>query len=195
MPVSFKKYISVSLHILSSVYLPQNNETLIWTIWWQPQTRIHIFALNVTNKSPHTTVNSLICITHNFWKHTDKQQCLMKCFSLQNKKTKESFWVFQPYFGEDDEFGVSVVLFLPFFYPVVLYNCSVRREDCSLCKNADQKYNCVWCSTTKSCIYNRLCGEEQQQCPPPKITDVRTIFLAFLLPLECIQFIKFIVTL
>ncbi|XP_016136353.1 plexin-B2-like [Sinocyclocheilus grahami] len=54
---------------------------------------------------------------------------------------------------------------------VVLYNCSVRREDCSLCKNADQKYNCVWCDTTKSCIYRDLCNQELKQCPPPKITD------------------------
>uniref|UniRef100_A0A673L8G4 Plexin-B2-like n=1 Tax=Sinocyclocheilus rhinocerous TaxID=307959 RepID=A0A673L8G4_9TELE len=55
---------------------------------------------------------------------------------------------------------------------MVLYNCSVRREDCSLCKNADQKYNCVWCDTTKSCIYRDLCNQELKQCPPPKITDI-----------------------
>ncbi|XP_077090611.1 plexin-B2a [Siphateles boraxobius] len=55
---------------------------------------------------------------------------------------------------------------------VVLYNCSVRREDCSLCKNTDPKYNCVWCDTTKSCIYRSLCDTELQQCPPPKITDI-----------------------
>ncbi|KAL1275744.1 hypothetical protein QQF64_035367, partial [Cirrhinus molitorella] len=55
---------------------------------------------------------------------------------------------------------------------VVLYNCSVRREDCSLCKNADQKYNCVWCNTTKSCIHKDLCSQELEQCPPPKITDI-----------------------
>ncbi|XP_051544129.1 plexin-B2-like [Myxocyprinus asiaticus] len=55
---------------------------------------------------------------------------------------------------------------------VVLYNCSVRREDCSLCKNAEQKYDCVWCDTTKSCIYRKLCSQELEQCPPPKITDI-----------------------
>uniref|UniRef100_A0A8C1CJC0 Sema domain-containing protein n=1 Tax=Cyprinus carpio carpio TaxID=630221 RepID=A0A8C1CJC0_CYPCA len=55
---------------------------------------------------------------------------------------------------------------------VVLYNCSVRREDCSLCKNADKKYNCVWCGTTKSCVYRALCTQELNQCPPPKITDI-----------------------
>ncbi|TRY62363.1 hypothetical protein DNTS_020994 [Danionella cerebrum] len=55
---------------------------------------------------------------------------------------------------------------------VVLYNCSVRREDCSLCKNAEQKYSCVWCGTTKSCIYQKLCKDELGQCPPPKITDI-----------------------
>uniref|UniRef100_A0A9J8BX48 Sema domain-containing protein n=1 Tax=Cyprinus carpio carpio TaxID=630221 RepID=A0A9J8BX48_CYPCA len=55
---------------------------------------------------------------------------------------------------------------------VVLYNCSVRREDCSLCKNTDQKYKCVWCDTTKSCIYKDLCSQELEDCPPPKITDI-----------------------
>ncbi|KAI7791770.1 plexin-B2-like [Triplophysa rosa] len=55
---------------------------------------------------------------------------------------------------------------------VVLYNCSVRREDCSLCKNADKKYDCVWCDTTKSCIYKDLCSTELEQCPPPRITDI-----------------------
>uniref|UniRef100_A0A8C1PAP3 Plexin b2a n=1 Tax=Cyprinus carpio TaxID=7962 RepID=A0A8C1PAP3_CYPCA len=55
---------------------------------------------------------------------------------------------------------------------VVLYNCSVRREDCSLCKNADKKYNCVWCGSTKSCVYRALCTQELNQCPPPKITDI-----------------------
>uniref|UniRef100_A0A672SPC2 Plexin B2 n=1 Tax=Sinocyclocheilus grahami TaxID=75366 RepID=A0A672SPC2_SINGR len=45
-------------------------------------------------------------------------------------------------------------------------------SDCSLCKNADQKYNCVWCDTTKSCIYRALCNQELAQCPPPKITDI-----------------------
>ncbi|XP_050963134.1 plexin-B2a isoform X5 [Labeo rohita] len=55
---------------------------------------------------------------------------------------------------------------------VVLYNCSVRREDCSLCKNAHSKYNCVWCDTSKSCIYRNRCSEEAKQCPDPKITDI-----------------------
>ncbi|KAK2832460.1 hypothetical protein Q7C36_015922 [Tachysurus vachellii] len=55
---------------------------------------------------------------------------------------------------------------------VVLYNCSVGREDCSLCKNADTKYNCVWCDTTQSCIYSKLCSKELEQCPAPTITDI-----------------------
>ncbi|KAA0720962.1 Plexin-B2 Precursor [Triplophysa tibetana] len=57
-------------------------------------------------------------------------------------------------------------------FRVVLYNCSVRREDCSLCKNADKKYDCVWCDTTTSCIYKDLCAKELQQCPPPRIMDI-----------------------
>ncbi|XP_073724722.1 plexin-B2 isoform X2 [Misgurnus anguillicaudatus] len=55
---------------------------------------------------------------------------------------------------------------------VVLYNCSVRREDCSLCKNAEKNYNCVWCDNTKSCIYKDLCNQELSQCPAPTITDI-----------------------
>lgn len=55
---------------------------------------------------------------------------------------------------------------------VVLYNCSVGRKDCSLCKNADPKYNCVWCGSTQSCIYNKLCTKEVQTCPAPTITDI-----------------------
>ncbi|KAG7455798.1 hypothetical protein MATL_G00244860 [Megalops atlanticus] len=56
---------------------------------------------------------------------------------------------------------------------VTLYNCSLGREDCSLCKNADPQYSCVWCSTTSSCVYRELClGNEMQHCPAPKITDI-----------------------
>ncbi|KAI1882308.1 hypothetical protein AGOR_G00249340 [Albula goreensis] len=56
---------------------------------------------------------------------------------------------------------------------VTLYNCSLGREDCSLCKNADPKYQCVWCDRTRSCVYRKLCyAEEAQACPPPTISDV-----------------------
>ncbi|XP_029908714.1 plexin-B2b [Myripristis murdjan] len=60
---------------------------------------------------------------------------------------------------------------------VTLYNCSVGREDCSLCKNADQKYTCVWCAKRKACVYNKLCTPDQHDsndtgCPDPQITDI-----------------------
>ncbi|XP_061085199.1 plexin-B2-like [Conger conger] len=56
---------------------------------------------------------------------------------------------------------------------VTLYNCSLGREDCSLCKNADAQYNCVWCHKTSSCVFHQLCSEgEAQECPSPKITQV-----------------------
>ncbi|KAG9332888.1 hypothetical protein JZ751_014417 [Albula glossodonta] len=56
---------------------------------------------------------------------------------------------------------------------VTLYNCSMGREDCSLCKDADPQYRCVWCARTRSCIYSELCqGIEVQDCPNPKITDI-----------------------
>lgn len=57
--------------------------------------------------------------------------------------------------------------------PVVLYNCAVGREDCSLCKHADAKYSCVWCPARRSCVYRELCQTpEPQQCPDPQIVDV-----------------------
>uniref|UniRef100_A0AAQ4P2Z2 Plexin b2b n=1 Tax=Gasterosteus aculeatus aculeatus TaxID=481459 RepID=A0AAQ4P2Z2_GASAC len=63
---------------------------------------------------------------------------------------------------------------------VTLYNCSVGREDCSLCKNADPKYRCVWCAKQRACVYEKLCNPDQQgaadphsaQCPDPQITDI-----------------------
>uniref|UniRef100_A0A665UTT9 Plexin-B2-like n=1 Tax=Echeneis naucrates TaxID=173247 RepID=A0A665UTT9_ECHNA len=56
---------------------------------------------------------------------------------------------------------------------VVLYNCSVGREDCSLCKHADAKYQCVWCAASRTCVYRELCHSPQPtQCPNPEITDI-----------------------
>ncbi|XP_067090022.1 plexin-B2b [Osmerus mordax] len=57
---------------------------------------------------------------------------------------------------------------------VTLYNCSMGREDCSLCKNADPKYRCVWCTSRKSCVYEKLCSENPQdtECPDPQISDI-----------------------
>ncbi|XP_028304931.1 plexin-B2a isoform X2 [Gouania willdenowi] len=58
---------------------------------------------------------------------------------------------------------------------VVLYNCSVGREDCSLCKHADTKYQCVWCAASRTCVYRELCPsqqQQQQQCPDPEISDI-----------------------
>ncbi|XP_061663981.1 plexin-B2-like [Syngnathoides biaculeatus] len=56
---------------------------------------------------------------------------------------------------------------------VVVYNCSVGRDDCSLCKHADAKYECVWCAAAQACVYRRLCATPPPaSCPPPKITDI-----------------------
>ncbi|TDG96509.1 hypothetical protein EPR50_G00229430 [Perca flavescens] len=57
---------------------------------------------------------------------------------------------------------------------VVLYNCSVGREDCSLCKHAEAKYQCAWCAATRTCVYRDLCpsSQPQPQCPNPEITDI-----------------------
>ncbi|XP_042157362.1 plexin-B2b [Oncorhynchus tshawytscha] len=61
---------------------------------------------------------------------------------------------------------------------VTLYNCSLGREDCSLCKNAAPKYSCVWCAKRKSCVYEKLCIDQatedpqDTECPDPQITDI-----------------------
>lgn len=63
---------------------------------------------------------------------------------------------------------------------VTLYNCSVGRQDCSLCKSADMTYRCVWCAKQEACVYEKLCNSEQQgvddpyntECPNPQITNV-----------------------
>uniref|UniRef100_A0A8C6U5B0 Plexin b2a n=1 Tax=Neogobius melanostomus TaxID=47308 RepID=A0A8C6U5B0_9GOBI len=56
---------------------------------------------------------------------------------------------------------------------MVLYNCSVNRGDCSLCKHADSKYQCVWCAASHTCVYRDLCLSEQPElCPNPEITDI-----------------------
>ncbi|XP_043964125.1 plexin-B2-like isoform X2 [Gambusia affinis] len=55
---------------------------------------------------------------------------------------------------------------------VTLYSCSVGREDCSLCKHADDKYNCEWCEEMK-CVYKKICKlPKLAQCPKPTITDI-----------------------
>ncbi|XP_064175637.1 plexin-B2-like isoform X2 [Anguilla rostrata] len=55
---------------------------------------------------------------------------------------------------------------------VTLYNCSRDREDCSLCKNAEPEYGCVWCAGTRTCVYSQLCAEEAPVCPDPTIAEV-----------------------
>uniref|UniRef100_A0A3Q0QW98 Plexin b2b n=1 Tax=Amphilophus citrinellus TaxID=61819 RepID=A0A3Q0QW98_AMPCI len=61
---------------------------------------------------------------------------------------------------------------------VTLYNCGVERNDCSLCKNADPKYKCVWCSKRKACVYEQLCDPvpHNTECPNPEITDITPRF-------------------
>uniref|UniRef100_A0A8B9RJ73 Plexin b2b n=1 Tax=Astyanax mexicanus TaxID=7994 RepID=A0A8B9RJ73_ASTMX len=60
-----------------------------------------------------------------------------------------------------------------FLSSVTLYNCSLGREDCSLCKNADPKYQCVWCARTRSCVFEKLCTtDEAQECPDPGISAI-----------------------
>ncbi|XP_042559424.1 plexin-B1-like [Clupea harengus] len=55
---------------------------------------------------------------------------------------------------------------------VLLYNCSVERDDCSVCQSAEAKYRCVWCSASQTCVHRDLCTEVQDVCATPTITDV-----------------------
>ncbi|CAG5926826.1 unnamed protein product [Menidia menidia] len=65
---------------------------------------------------------------------------------------------------------------------VVLYNCSVGREDCSLCKHAHAKYQCVWCTASRACVYSRICTTPPPaHCPDPEISDLSILFFFHLL--------------
>ncbi|XP_056280657.1 LOW QUALITY PROTEIN: plexin-B2-like [Pseudoliparis swirei] len=56
---------------------------------------------------------------------------------------------------------------------VVLYNCSVGRPDCSLCGHSSPRYECVWCSSSRRCVYRQLCpAAPPARCPDPEITDI-----------------------
>ncbi|CAN9508504.1 unnamed protein product [Ophioblennius macclurei] len=56
---------------------------------------------------------------------------------------------------------------------VVLYNCSVGRPDCSLCKHAERRFQCVWCPSSRSCVFKELCpATEPARCPAPHISDI-----------------------
>ncbi|KAF7660414.1 hypothetical protein LDENG_00282200, partial [Lucifuga dentata] len=66
---------------------------------------------------------------------------------------------------------------------VILYNCSMGREDCSLCKNADPKYKCVWCAERQACVFQKLCSERSEsdnpydtECPDPRIREIIPLF-------------------
>uniref|UniRef100_A0A672LQ63 Plexin-B2-like n=1 Tax=Sinocyclocheilus grahami TaxID=75366 RepID=A0A672LQ63_SINGR len=72
---------------------------------------------------------------------------------------------------------VPLVVLLWVCLSVTLYNCSLGREDCSLCTNADPKYQCVWCTQSSSCVYDQLCAsKEPEECPDPQITDITPRF-------------------
>uniref|UniRef100_A0A669D9R3 Plexin b2b n=1 Tax=Oreochromis niloticus TaxID=8128 RepID=A0A669D9R3_ORENI len=65
-----------------------------------------------------------------------------------------------------------------FCHVFTLYNCAVERNDCSLCKNADPKYKCVWCSKKRACVYEKLCDPlpSNTECPDPEITNISPLF-------------------
>ncbi|XP_035391860.1 plexin-B2b isoform X2 [Electrophorus electricus] len=109
---------------------------------------------------------------------------LMKQFEDDVTTEETPFFYFSGYvFSYDKAQEMSVLFHIKDKYTekkidstlnVTLYNCSLGREDCSLCKNAHLKYDCVWCARTRSCVFSKLCptAEEEQDCPPPGITDI-----------------------
>uniref|UniRef100_A0A671YXT0 Plexin b2b n=1 Tax=Sparus aurata TaxID=8175 RepID=A0A671YXT0_SPAAU len=117
--------------------------------------------------------------------NTNSLECGAKCPQFENPdpglipvgyKTRISFEGINL-----DLYQVKIIqCFVLFPSAVTLYNCSVGREDCSLCKNADTKYSCVWCAKQKACVYEKLCNPDQQgseypyntDCPDPLITDI-----------------------
>uniref|UniRef100_A0AAY4ESV2 Sema domain-containing protein n=1 Tax=Denticeps clupeoides TaxID=299321 RepID=A0AAY4ESV2_9TELE len=104
--------------------------------------------------------------------HTRRGNCNL--FIVLTSSLYIFFFFFSPQGESCPQFENPNPLLIPV---VVLYNCSVGREDCSLCKNADVKYSCVWCATTSSCVYQELCTlDEAKQCPAPKITDITPRF-------------------
>ncbi|CAB1323391.1 unnamed protein product, partial [Coregonus sp. 'balchen'] len=94
-----------------------------------------------------------------------------KGFNFSFDKSQETNVLF---YVKDKETGKKIDSTLN----VTLYNCSLGREDCSLCKNADPKYSCVWCAKRKSCVYQKLCIDQatedlqDTECPDPQITDI-----------------------
>ncbi|XP_072510852.1 plexin-B1 isoform X3 [Notamacropus eugenii] len=60
---------------------------------------------------------------------------------------------------------------------VTLYDCSVGRPDCSLCRTADPRYGCVWCDGHHPhCAAREACTEaEAALCPAPLIHMVEPL--------------------
>ncbi|TKS90500.1 Plexin-B2 MM1 [Collichthys lucidus] len=106
-------------------------------------------------------------------KHTDKEV-------IQEQGSKFKFTGYEFTYDKKQEVNVSFHIKerdterkIDSTLTVKLYNCSVGREDCSLCKHADAAYQCVWCAATRSCVYRELCTSPQPaQCPNPEITDI-----------------------
>uniref|UniRef100_A0A665URW1 Plexin-B2-like n=1 Tax=Echeneis naucrates TaxID=173247 RepID=A0A665URW1_ECHNA len=106
-------------------------------------------------------------------KHTEKEV-------TQEQRSKFKFTGYEFVYDKQQEVNVSFHIKerdterkIDSTLTVVLYNCSVGREDCSLCKHADAKYQCVWCAASRTCVYRELCHSPQPtQCPNPEITDI-----------------------
>uniref|UniRef100_A0A673XVD6 Plexin b2a n=1 Tax=Salmo trutta TaxID=8032 RepID=A0A673XVD6_SALTR len=116
----------------------------------------------------------------NTWLWSPNQQCVqIQAFNPPNlscRKTNYNHLLFSLQADSCPQFENPDPHLIPVGHPIPISfqgkNLDIYK-DCSLCKNADPKYNCVWCANMRSCVYRKLCGsQEPAQCPNPKITDI-----------------------
>uniref|UniRef100_A0A8K9X5Y8 Sema domain-containing protein n=1 Tax=Oncorhynchus mykiss TaxID=8022 RepID=A0A8K9X5Y8_ONCMY len=114
----------------------------------------------------------------NTWLWSPNQQCVqIQAFNPPNlscRKTDYLLFSLQadscPQFENPDPHLIPVGYLIPISFQGK--NLDIYK-DCSLCKNADPKYSCVWCANMRSCVYRELCrSQEPAQCPNPKITEI-----------------------
>ncbi len=130
----------------------------------------------MTNKSPHTTINSLICIPHNSWKHSDKQQCLMKCLFLYKTRTF-IFCSFETYFSVCSSLNCFVFLHFSTQWALQLFRLDVRT---AVCVRTLIRSITACGATQQNPASTETCAPRSWSSVSSKITDVRTILLVFL---------------
>uniref|UniRef100_A0AAX7THJ5 Sema domain-containing protein n=1 Tax=Astatotilapia calliptera TaxID=8154 RepID=A0AAX7THJ5_ASTCA len=128
------------------------------------KTRISFEGINLKHYQvnwPHSTPNMHLS-------SRERNTLFLFFFYDKSPETNVLFYVKDKESGEKMDSTVNVTL----------YNCAVERNDCSLCKNADPKYKCVWCSKKLACVYEKLCDPlpSNTECPDPEITNISPLF-------------------